>query len=194
MIHRFLIGPATVLAIGAALVACRHEPITTSATGSSTPIAVSRSSAPDPVVGEWTRINSCDDFVRAFERAHLRPLLTEWLVAAGYFVREDLVDPAAPCTGAVEDRNSYFFQPSGRFGSLDQDGVIVEDGAYASAGDHTIAIEGKTSGRRFRVRYHIANARIRFRVAMLAACAGECRDDLAWVLSMFYPGELTRST
>jgi hypothetical protein len=103
------------------------------------------------------------------------------------------VDPAHPCTGAVEDRNDYFFQESGRFGSLDQDTVLVDDGSYRMVDANTIAIVGRLTGRAFLADYAITHDRIRFDVADQANCAGDCREDLAWVLSMFYPGELSRA-
>jgi hypothetical protein len=184
---------ATVLAIATALAACDEEHLPTGASGS-TASTTHAEDPPNPLLGEWARINSCDAFVLAFERARLDRLVPEWLVSAGYFDRTDQVDPTAPCQGAVEDRNSYFFQPSDRFGSLDQDEVLVDDGTYESVDESSIAIVGKVSGRRFRVGFRIANGRIRFHVPLPAACVGECRDDLAWVLSMFYPGELTRVT
>ena len=180
------------LAVAAALAACHEEVAPTAVSGSTA--STTPSGPPSAVVGEWARINSCDAFVQAFQRAGLDRLVPEWLVSAGYFVREDQVDPSTPCQGAVEDRNSYFFEPSGRFGSLDQDEVVVDDGTYAPLDGSAIAIVGKTSGRRFRVDFRIASSRIRFHVPVPAGCTGDCRNDLAWVLSMFYPGGLTRVT
>jgi hypothetical protein len=199
---RNLVRLATVLAIATVLEACHQGSGPTDGSGSTVPTTpgslspspVRTPDQPNPVVGEWARINSCDAFVDAFERAGLDRLVPEWLVSAGYFLRADQVSPAKPCEGAVEDRHSYFFQRSGRFGSLDQDGVLVDDGTYAPLDDGTIAIVGVTSGRRFRVDYRIADDRIRFHVSMPPACTGECKNDLAWVLSMFYPGALTRAT
>jgi hypothetical protein len=183
---------ATLGVVAVALAACDQGTASTAASRSTTPTTPPEPSS--PVVGEWERINSCDAFLRAFERAGLDRLAPEWLVTAGYFVRADQMDPADPCRGAVDDRNSYFFEPSGRFGSLDQDEVVVDHGTYAPLDESTIVIVGASSERRFRVDFHIMDGRIRFHVPLPVACAGECRDDLAWVLSMFYPGALTRTT
>jgi hypothetical protein len=182
---------AAVLVVAMGLAACDREPMRTAASGSTGSTTPSEGSA-SAVVGEWSRINSCDSFVQAFQQAGLERLVPEWLVSAGYFVREDQVDPSTPCQGAVDDRNSYFFEPSGRFGSLDQDEVVVDDGMYAPLDGSAIAIVGKTSERRFRVDFRMANSRIRFHVSVPAGCTGACRNDLAWLLSMFYPGELMR--
>jgi dienelactone hydrolase len=145
-----------------------------------------------PIVGEWRRINSCDAFVRAFEGAGLRELIPEWLVTTGYATRADQIDPAAPCTGAVEDRNKYFFEASGRFGSLDQDEVLVDDGTYRLVDADTIAFVGTLTGRELRADFRIRGDRLSFEVPIPAGCAGPCREDLAWVVSAFYPGAFER--
>ena len=145
------------------------------------------------IVGEWRRINSCSAFVRAFERVGLEDLAPEWLVTAGYFHRTEQIQATSPCAGATDDENSYFFEASGRFGSLDQDTVLVDEGEYRVVDDDTIAFVGPLTDRRVAVDFRIGqDDELRFDVVVPDGCGGSCRQDYAWVLSAFYPGGFER--
>jgi dienelactone hydrolase len=145
------------------------------------------------IEGEWRRLNSCPAFVAAFEEAGLKRLTPEWLVTAGYFDYVDEVGAKDPCAGATEDHNSYFFQATGRFGSLDQDGVLVDDGMYRIVDPGTIAFVGPATERDFLARYRIDGAdTLSFHVMAPDPCTGSCLEDYAWVISAFYPGDFTR--
>jgi hypothetical protein len=155
---------------------------------------VSEASA-NPLMGEWVRVNSCEAFVRAFTEAGLLDLAPEWLVATGYFRRVDQIERGDPCAGAIEDANSYFFEESGRFGSLDQDVVLVDDGTYRIVDGDTIAFDGPLSHQDVLADYRIGeDGRLSFDVEVLDNCATTCRQDLAWVLSSFYPGGFRKVT
>jgi len=192
------VKPVLVLAIGVmAAVGCGSSSQVappTVATPAATSASSSATGAATTLIGEWRRINSCGAFVRSFHAAELDDLAPEALVDAAYFGRIDQVDESDPCRGAQEVVHSYFFQDTGRFGSLDDDEVLVDDGAYATVDADTITLAGPLTETDVTLDYRIVGGdTLSFRqVVVPADCKGRCREDYAWAIAAFYPGEFHR--
>jgi hypothetical protein len=103
----------------------------------------SSSSDPKPVsiVGEWQRVITCADLVRALEQAGFEEKAPGAAAAfIGLATEEDLADPSHPCKGAVPRRHSHFFTSDGQFGSRDENGNQVDEGTYDIIDDNTLVI------------------------------------------------------
>jgi hypothetical protein len=74
------------------------------------------------LVGEWQRVNKCEELVRALNQAGLKKAIPE-MVAGSELVPgvvndpDQLADKSHPCKGAVPRIHSHFFTESGQFGS-----------------------------------------------------------------------------
>jgi hypothetical protein len=139
-----------------------------------------RTDATTALVGDWAWGRSCDAFVRVFRDARLAELTAGWLVEARYFPREDLIDPRHPCRGAKETRHVYFFESSGRWGSIDEDGVLVDDREFAVVDEDTIAFDA------IEVDFAIdREGRVAFTVRSPTGCDAACEDTYAWAVATF---------
>jgi len=139
---------------------------------------------PNPLVGEWERLTTCQDRVRAFEQAGLRRYAAKAVVEDGYVpgvtdVRQ-LEDPEHPCTDAVARR--HFFTADGLFGSADENHQQVDDGSYRMIDAQTFAIGHVRF--HFRIVHHDV---LRLR-PVLPACAERGCFDAQWAVSVTHNG------
>ena len=153
--------------------------------------AASSTAAASPLVGTWTRVNDCAAFVGALEEADLADLAPGWLVGAGYFASEADIDLDDPCAGATEVEHSHFFTADGEFGSFDENGAQVDDGRFELVDEDTMAVGEGQLLVDFAVRPD--GNTLSFTVPLPEPCEGPCRDDYAWAISAFYPGEFERT-
>lgn len=93
------------------------------------------------------------------------------------------------CRNAREVEHSHFFRSDGSFGSSDENGETVDDGVYLLIDPQTFAIGTAT------VRFQVdGSGRLQFlSVSGPADCPAECRQDMGWATSAFYPGMYERA-
>lgn len=97
------------------------------------------------IVGRWERVHACNELLNAFEEAGLRKLAPA-LIAEEYYTDTSAAELAGkndPCDGArAPFVHSHFFDGSGRFGSLDENENLVDEGQYETLDGQTIRIGG----------------------------------------------------
>jgi hypothetical protein len=186
------------IAFAAATVACGSN-------GSpSTPAATSETTAPSPtetvspLVGEWKRVTTCDEYVRAFTRAGFEESVIEEHVLAGlsdseWLPGDEIVDPKHPCEGAVPREHSHFWTEFGTFGSLDWKGNQVDEGTYEIIGDHTLVMPyGFEQGPPIQVefRFQIHGDTLALDPGIPSKCSTKhCLEAALWSVSVAYAGE-----
>jgi hypothetical protein len=164
------------------------------------PSGSSSAAAEASFVGEWQRVTTCADYVRALTRAGFPEAALEAAAGNGFIpgvtTVEDLADPAHPCRGAIPRRHSHFFTQDGLFGSRDWDGNQVDEGSYETVDDQTLVIPyGFEDGPpiEVRFRYSIAGETIRFDPVMPSDCSTtRCREAAAWSVAVALPGKTWR--
>jgi len=161
------------------------EPATTPQTAgpSMTP---TRSSS---LVGEWQRVNKCEELVQALNQAGLKKAIPE-MVAGSELVPgvvndpDQLADKSHPCKGAVPRIHSHFFTESGQFGSRNHKREQVDEGPYRVVDDNTVLIgdPGVT------FHYKITNDDTLMLDPVLPDCASHGCFEAGWSVSVAYPG------
>jgi hypothetical protein len=148
----------------------------------------------NPLVGTWTRVNSCHAFVQAFTQAGLTRLIPDSLVGGGYFKQKSQIDAAHPCKGARQFKHSHFFTATGAFGSYDETGAQVDDGDYKIVAPNTLTFPSheKDFGYKITVHYRISRKTLTTSVVVPRPCKGKCRGATAWAISAFYPKPFRR--
>lgn len=148
----------------------------------------------NPLVGTWTRVNSCQAFVRAFKQAGLSDLAPDSLVGAGFFKQKRQIDAAHPCKGAREVMHSHFFTATGGFGSYDETGAQVDNGNYKIVAPNTLTFpsHAKDFSYKIKVHYRISGNTLTTTVVVPRPCKGKCRGATAWAISAFYPKPFKR--
>jgi hypothetical protein len=140
------------------------------------------------LVGEWQRTTTCDELVRALERAGLEKLALQAVAGNGFVpgvtTPEQLANPARPCDGAVPRRHSHFFTQDGQFGSRDWNGEQVDDGAYEVIDDRTFVISKEFPDVTFH--YRIRGDSIMFDPVIPDGCA---TFRCLWSVAVAYPGK-----
>jgi hypothetical protein len=162
----------------------------------------SSSSDPKPasIVGEWQRVTTCADLVRALEQAGFDEMAPGAAAGNGFIpgvtTEEDLADPSHPCKGAIPRRHSHFFTSDGQFGSRDWNGNQVDEGTYEIIDDNTLVIAyGFEDGPPIYTTFHyrIAGETISFDPVMPNDCStSRCREVAAWSVTVALPGKRWR--
>jgi hypothetical protein len=172
-------------------------------TGASTaptkPTAASPSKSAS-IVGEWTRVTTCADYVRALKRAGFDEMALEAAAGNGFIPGvtsvDELEDPAHPCKGAIPRKHSHFFTSDGKFGSRDWNGNQVDEGTYKTVDDHTLVMpyrfeQGPPIEINFQ--YRIAGETIRFEPKIRSDCSTKrCREAAPWGVAVALPGKTWR--
>jgi hypothetical protein len=149
--------------------------------------SASRSSA---LVGRWERVTTCRELVTALAKAGLRKTAPAMLAGNGLVTGtpKQLAGKADICKGAVPRRHSHFFTAAGQFGSLDYNGMQVDDGMYRVLNARTVRINDGTfhfriKGRELRLEPVISAA------ARRKALAHPLQFSTAgWQVAMAFPG------
>lgn len=170
------------------------------AAGTAAKPASSSDAKPESLVGEWQRVTTCADLVRALTRAGFEEMALEAAAGNGFIpgvtTVDQLADPAHPCKGAVPRRHSHFFTSDGLFGSRDWNGNQLDEGTYEVINDHTLVMpygfeEGPPIQTKFQ--YRIAGNTIRFDPVIPSDCStSRCREAAAWSVSVALPGKTWR--
>lgn len=134
-----------------------------------------------PLVGEWRRVNTCQDFVHAFTEAGFGDIIPEAVAGNGFVpgTAEQLAKKGRICEGARPRAHSHFFTESGLFGSLDWRREQVDDGVYEIVDDHTFAIGEST------FHFEIRGDKITFD-PVLKGCDPEF--ECGWMVAVSLPG------
>jgi hypothetical protein len=143
--------------------------------------------SPAPLVGEWSRLTTCEELVQVLDQAGFADEAPEAVVGNGFVPGvtkvDQLADPADPCTEAKPRQHSHFFTEDGRFGSLDWNGEQVDDGTYTLVDDSTFVISKEFPDVTFH--FEIVDDAITFEPEIPEGCS-EFRCQ--WAVSMAYPG------
>lgn len=146
------------------------------------------SASRNPVVGTWTRTTTCAELANALNRPGLQKRIPEMIVGNGFIPGVASVgalrDRKRPCLGAVPRKHSHFFTSDGRFGSLDWNGEVVDDGTYVLKGNDRLTVSKEFPSVTFR--YVIRGKEMRLTPLIPQGCASfRC----AWSVSVAYPGK-----
>jgi hypothetical protein len=180
----------------------------TSTIVASSPPSVGRPSASNPasaaatadIVGSWTRVQTCQEELAAFQQAGLASS------EAYQWVTSNWVANASPrtsgfCDGAAAPtKHTHFFTADGTFGSRDANGQQVDDGDYTITAPGVLTFPTHASDFHYSgptsVRYSIVGIELMFDVQVPPGCAKDpaCADAYGWALSAFFKGKAwTRS-
>jgi hypothetical protein len=186
-----LIG--VLMAFAAVTVACGSNGSTSTPTATSVTTPPSPTETPvSPLVGEWKRVTTCNEFIRVFRQAGFEESVIEENILPGlagpdngWLPAGELADPKHPCEGAVPREHSHFFTELGVFGSLDYKGQQVDDGSYEIIDDRTFVIGNTT--------FHfktIGEDEIMFEPVIPDDCSTKrCVNAALWSVSVAYAGE-----
>jgi hypothetical protein len=142
------------------------------------------------LVGEWQRVNKCEELVQALKQAGLEKAIPE-MVAGSELVPgvvndpNQLADKSQPCNGAVPRIHSHFFTESGQFGSRNHEGQQVDEGPYRIVNENTVIIG--EPGVMFH--YRITNGDTLILDPVIPDCAPQGCFDAGWSVSVAYPGQ-----
>ncbi len=157
-----------------------------------TPTATQPATAPEvesELVGEWQRMNTCQDLVRGMTEAGLGKFAAEHVAdeawVPGVTTVDQLQDPKHPCIGGVSRKHGHFFTADGLFGSRDEVGNQVDDGTYDLPDDRTVVIN-KEFGK---VTFHfkVDDGQL-FLTPVLPECAKKDCFAGYWAISVAEPG------
>lgn len=185
--RRVISGAAAFLMTLLTMFGCGSSDDSTTSTGTGArPTSQTRSSS---LVGEWRRVNKCEELVQALTQGGLEEAIPE-MVAGSELVPGVVNDPNAladksqPCNGAVPRVHSHFFTESGQFGSRNHEGKQVDEGPYHLVNDNTVAIgdPGVT------FHYRITNNDTLMLDPVLPDCAPQGCFEAGWSVSVAYPG------
>lgn len=174
------------LALGAILtVACGATEQPANPTQSS--VTATPTGAPSPLLGTWSRTQTCSELVGVLERAGIPTQNVLDAVAGSELIpgvtngANNIADPAHPCAGAVPRTHSHFFRAGGAWGSLDYNGQQVDDGHFQIVDDHTVVINAVT------FHYRLIDANTIVFDPVLPKCAQQGCFNAEWALSVAYP-------
>ncbi|MDQ3728074.1 MAG: hypothetical protein M3355_00640 [Actinomycetota bacterium] len=133
----------------------------------------------NPLVGEWSTENVCEDQLRAFEQAGLDHLVSEWVED---YPGQKPTD-SDPCQGTKPIEHSHRFGESGSFASYDANGQQVDDGSYTPVDDRTFTLGNPPVN----VHYRIEGDKATFDVVIPDCKTNGCEESTAYVTSVFFP-------
>jgi hypothetical protein len=141
------------------------------------------------LVGEWQRVNKCEELAQVLTQAGLETAIPE-MVAGAELVPgvvndpNQLADKSQPCNGAVPRTHSHFFTESGEFGSRNHEGQQVDEGPYRIVDDQTVVIgqPGVT------FHYQITNNDTLMLDPVIPDCAPQGCFEAAWSVSVAMSG------
>lgn len=198
------IGLSSVL-LAVLVMGCGSPSVSAAPSLSASPIrsASESPSAPSPqpsasvatadIVGTWTRTQTCEQSLAAFEASGFGSKAFEW-------VTQNWIPDASPRTSGFCDGasgaipHSHFFTADGKFGSRDQNGQQVDEGDYAIASPGLLTFPRHASEFNYSatisVRYAVKGNEATFDVQVRAGCVTDagCAQAYAWALSAFFSG------
>jgi hypothetical protein len=169
------------IVFASATVACGSSGSTSTPTGAETTAPSPTETPVSPLVGDWRRVNTCQDFVQAFKEAGFGEMIPQAVAGNGFVpgTAEQLAKKDRICEGARPRAHSHFFTEWGTFGSLDWRGEQVDDGTYEIVDDRTFVI-GKST-----FHFEIQGDEIMFD-PVLEGCNVEF--ECGWMVAVALPG------
>jgi hypothetical protein len=162
-----------------------------SGTASATSAATTTTAAvASPLVGEWRRIQTCEEVLELLTKAGLNKQVALENIAGNSFLPgvsspDQIADPKHPCKGAVPQAHSHFFTADGKFGSKDHQGDQVDDGTYKIVDDGTFVVSKEFPDVTFHFR--VTGDTIRFD-PVVPSCAPSCFEAV-WSVMVAFPGK-----
>jgi hypothetical protein len=159
-----------------------------------TPSAVAASAAA-AIVGNWARVQSCQDQLAAFQAAGLAETHATWITENWFAAAPSPSASGDLCAGAKPPvEHSHFFTAGGQFGSRDENGQQVDDGNYAIVDADTLAFPSHAHEFGYvgdlLVDFTVQDDHATFAVDMPPNCDAACGDAYAWAISAFFGPEV----
>jgi hypothetical protein len=153
----------------------------------------------NPLVGDWRRKRTCDEFVSRLKQAGLADQIGSHQDLLAEFGAGDAdqgsQDPDDPCRG-VNGRlaHDHLFYKDRLFRSVDNNGNFVDEGRYRLPNDHTLVFPTHDKSippvtAHFRFSDHLNT--VTFDLVLpknLDECSEACRETYGWAVSVFYSG------
>ena len=153
----------------------------------------------NPIVGDWRRKRTCEEYVRKLKQAGLADLIPSHQELLAEFGAGDAAqgdeDSDGPCRG-VNGRlaHDHIFYRDGRFVSVDNNGEFVDFGHYRLPNDRTIVFPTRDESippvtAHFRFSDHLNT--VTFDLVLpdnLDECSEACRETYKWAISVFFSG------
>ena len=152
----------------------------------------------NPLVGDWRRKRTCEEYVRRMKQAGLADQIMshqEMLAEFGAGDAQAGQDSTGRCQGVNGWlAHDHIFYKDGRFASVDQNGEFVDDGHFRLPTDHTIVFPSHKESippvrAHFRFSDHLNT--VTFDLVLpnnLDQCSEECREVYGWAVSVFFSG------
>ena len=184
---------ATVAAPGGSVAAGPSKALPTATSLPSATLTATSTATPD-IVGSWTRTQSCQEQLAAFEAKGLAEVAGyEWITSN--WVPNAPPRPSGFCDGAIKPTpHTHFFTADGQFGSRDQNGVQVDDGNYAISSPGVLTFPSHATefayDEQITVTYAVKGNAATFDVIVPTGCAKKpsCGKAHGWALSAFFAG------
>jgi hypothetical protein len=151
----------------------------------------------NPLVGDWRRIRTCDEYVHQIKQAGLedmvpthqdhQDLVEEFGTGNAAQSHQDSDDPCQGVNGRLP--HDHIFYKDGQFASVNQNGEFVDHGHYKFVDDRTIKF-GDPPGNLVHFRFSYDGATVTFDLDIpdMDNCSQDCREETKYRLDVFYPG------
>lgn len=170
------------------LTGCGDDKPAAESTGTGAPTETAGSS-PSPtatIVGNWQRVTTCDERVKALEEAGLGEFAVEHAAGEGWIPGvtspEQIKDPEHPCKGAIPLKHGHFFTEDGLFGSTDDQGYQVDENTYRVIDEDTFVIGNVTFN------YRIQDDGTLLLDPVMPKCTKNGCFAAQWAVAVAYPG------
>jgi len=185
-------GIVVLIVFASATAACGSNGSTSTPTAAETAAPSPTETPVSPLVGEWKRVTTCNELLRAYRQSGFEESVIEENILPGlagpdnpWLPAGELADPKHPCEGTVPREHSHFFTELGVFGSLDHKGQQVDDGSYEIIDDRTFQIGNTTFHYKI-----IGEDEIMFEPVIPDDCSTKrCLGAALWSVSVAYAGE-----
>jgi len=160
-----------------------------------TPTSSISSPPPEPILGTWRSVYTCERFVRAFERAGVGELAAKGLVAFrmqhGPVAR--LASSSDVCAGAKNIQRTQIFHPNGYLLRYQGKEVADKCRCYELIGGHTFIVLGDPGEPDMTLHYQIDAGTLTFQVVTPDQCfSARCRDQFAFAVGQYAVGPWQR--
>jgi hypothetical protein len=150
----------------------------------------------NPLVGDWRTKRTCEEFVSRLKQAGLADQIpTHQELLEEFGAGDGGQNSSGPCKG-VNGRlaHDHIFYRDGRFASVNEKGVFVDDDHYILPNDHTIVFHpGNDSIPPITAHFRFSDDlnTVTFDLVLpnnLEECSESCRGDYEWAVSVFFSG------
>jgi hypothetical protein len=154
----------------------------------------------NPLVGDWRRIRTCDEYVHQIKQAGLedmvpthqdhQDLVEEFGTGNAAQSHQDSDDPCQGVNGRLP--HDHIFYKDGRFASVNQNGEFVDHAHYKLPDDRTLVLKGDLDPS-VTAHFRFSNDRdtVTFDLVLpdMAKCPyTTCTDVYSWAVAVTIPG------